>query len=111
MQQSSSIKSELIEKLKQEHCFWSYGEFDVKDLSDEMLIEKALVHLDLAEINQLFQIYSFAKVKKVWKEQLIPQAEYLYALNRFLAWYYFKVKKPDIYLKSMTTRYYNRLPM
>ena len=30
-------------------------------------------------------------------------------LNRFLAWYYFRCKRPDTYLKSMATRRLNRL--
>ena len=30
-------------------------------------------------------------------------------INRFFAWYYFKVKNPDAYLKSMETRHMNKL--
>ena len=105
----ASIKSNLLAKLKQEHCFWSYNEASISDVSDDMLIEKTLQYLDLPEIDQLFQIYPFRKVKQVWLEHLIPQEEYLYTLNRFLAWYYFKAKLPDAYIKSMATRYYNRL--
>lgn len=105
----ASIKSNLLAKLKQEHCFWSYNEETISDISDDMLIEKTLLHLDLEEIDQLFQIYPFRKVKRVWLEHLIPQEEYLYTLNRFLAWYYFKAKSPDSYIKAMATRYYNRL--
>ncbi len=44
----NAIKSELLSKLKQEHCFWSYNEESIKDISDEILIEKTLLHLDLA---------------------------------------------------------------
>ena len=72
-----------------------------------MLIEKTLLHLDLDEINQLFLIYPFKKIKQVWLDYLIPQEEYLYTLNRFFAWYYFKAKKPDAYIKSMATRHLN----
>jgi hypothetical protein len=102
-------KSELLAKLKQEHCFWSYDEASIDDISDDMLIEKTLLYLDIEEINQLFRIYPLEKVKRVWLECLVPQEEYLYSLNRFLAWYYFKVKCPDRYIKSMATRYYNRM--
>jgi hypothetical protein len=104
-----SIKSELLAKLKQEHCFWSFSEASVSDIPDDILIEKTLLHLDLDEIDQLFLIYPFKKVKQVWLDHLVPQEEYLYTLNRFLAWYYFKAKSPDQYIKSMATRYYNRL--
>lgn len=105
----ASIKSDLLAKLKQEHCFWSYNEDTISDISDDMLIEKTLLHLDLEEIDQLFQLYPYRKVKRVWLDHLVPQEEYLYTLNRFLAWYYFKAKSPDAYIKSMATRYYNRL--
>ena len=40
------IKQELLSKLKQEHCFWSYNEDSIKDIPDDMLIEKTLLHLD-----------------------------------------------------------------
>ena len=75
----------------------------------DMLIEKTLLHLDLEEINQLFLIYPFKKIKQVWLDYLVPQAEYLYTLNRFFAWYYFKAKKPDAYIKSMATRHLNKM--
>lgn len=106
----SPIKSELLTKLKQEHCFWSYAVENLSNIPDDILIEKTLLHLDLEEINQLFKIYSFKRVKRVWLDYLVPQEEYLYTLNRFFAWYYFKIKYPDRYIKSMTTRYYNRIP-
>ncbi len=61
-------------------------------------------HLDIEEINLLFQIYSFPVIKKAWKENLVPEGEYLFTLNRFFAWYYFKAKRPESYLKSIETR-------
>ena len=106
----SPIKKQLLAKLKQEHCLWSYTEDTVSNISDDILIEKTLLHLDLEDIDQLFKIYSFHKVKGVWLDHLIPQEEYLYTLNRFFAWYYFKVKNPDRYIKSIITRYYNNIP-
>ena len=106
----SPIKKQLLAKLKQDHCLWSYTEDTVSNISDDILIEKTLLHLDLEDIDQLFKIYSFHKVKRVWLDHLIPQEEYLYTLNRFFAWYYFKVKNPDRYIKSMITRYYNNIP-
>lgn len=106
---NDAVKQELLAKLKQEHCFWSHNENLIKDIPDDILIEKTLLHLDLEEINQLFQIYSFKRIKRVWLDCLVPQEEYLYTLNRFFAWYYFKVKKPDAYIKSMATRHLNKL--
>ena len=106
---SESIKQELLAKLKQEHCFWSYNEDSITEIPDDILIEKTLLHLDLEEINQLFSIYPFENIKRVWLDCLVPQEDYLYTLNRFLAWYYFKAKKPDAYIKSMATRRLNRM--
>ncbi len=106
---SECIKQKLLAKLKQEHCFWSYNEDSITEIPDDILIEKTLLHLDLEEINQLFSIYPFEKIKRVWLDCLVPQEEYLYTLNRFLAWYYFKAKKPDAYIKSMATRRLNRM--
>lgn len=99
----------LIQKLKAENCFWSFSENSIKDVPDDILIEKTLVYLDLPEIDSLFQLFSFKKIKRVWLEQLVPQGEYLYSLNRFLAWYYFHIKRPDQYLKAMTTRHFNKM--
>ena len=64
------IKQELLSKLKQEHCFWSYNEDSIKDIPDDMLIEKTLLHLDLEEINQLFLVYPFKKIKQVWLDSV-----------------------------------------
>lgn len=100
---------DLLQKLKAENCFWSYNGDSVKDVPDDILIEKTLVYLDLPEIDTLFQLFPFKKIKKVWLEQMVPQGEYLYTLNRFLAWYYFHVRRPDQYLKAMITRHYNKM--
>lgn len=109
MAEFDSIKSALLEQLKQEHCFWSYNEDAIHRISDDMLIEKTLLHLDLPEIDLLFKLYPFKRIKQVWLEHLVPQEEYLYTLNRFFAWYYFNAKRPDAYIKSMATRHYNRM--
>lgn len=99
----------LIGKLREEKCFWSYApDFAESDVPDEIIIEKTLVYLDLDEIKALFELYGKQKVKRVWLERLVPQGDYLYTLNRFFAWYYFKVKQPDTYVKSMETRILNR---
>lgn len=107
---SISNKVFLLDKLKQEHCFWSYSDDSVtlENVSDDMLIEKTLQYLDLEEINVLFQTFSFKKIKQAWLKYLVPQEDYLYTLNRFLAWYYFKAKRPDAYIKSMATRHFNK---
>lgn len=110
MMSSNAIKFDLLEKLKQEHCFWSFHEKSIPTtIPDDILIEKTLLYLDMEEIKQLFTIYPFKKVKRVWLETLVPQGAYLYTLNRFLAWYFFKIQKPDAYIKAMATRHFNTL--
>lgn len=66
-------------------------------------------YLDLSQIKQLFSIFSYRKIKDAWKRILVPEGEYLYTLNRFFAWYYFKAKRPDSYLKTLQTRHMNSL--
>lgn len=103
------IKRKLLEKLREEHAFWSYSveATDGNNITDDQLIALTMRHLDLPEINMLFQIYSLPKIKNAWKKILVPEGAYLYTLNRFFAWYYFKAKRPDTYLKSLETRQLN----
>ena len=105
------LKSQLLDKLKEEGAFWSYRHDSVKieDISDDHLIAAVMRYLDIDEIKQLFSIFSFRKIKRAWLDILVPEGEYLYTLNRFFAWYYFKIQHPDAYLKSMETRRLNKL--
>ncbi|MBR1800084.1 MAG: hypothetical protein IJ767_01105 [Bacteroidaceae bacterium] len=102
------LKQDLMTQLKQEKCFWSFNKASVQDIPDDVLIEKVLVYLDLKDIDKLFSLYSFKRVKQVWLNELVPQQEYYHTLNRFLAWWYFGIKKPDAYLKAMNTRHLNK---
>ena len=110
-QKAAEIKQNLFDKIKEENDFWSYdtGSLSWSEISDEQLIALTMRYLDLPEIKQLFVIYSVNKIKSVWREILVPEGEYLYTLNRFFAWYYFKAKNPDAYLKSLQTRHINKL--
>lgn len=106
-----AIKESLLEKLKQENAFWSYAPESVAldNLPDAQLIAMTMRYLDLDEIKLLFRIFSRRQIKDAWKRLLVPEGEYLYTLNRFFAWYYFKVKRPDAYLKSLQTRHLNSI--
>lgn len=106
-----SIKKKLLKLLMDEHVFWSYDSDSIQydSISDDQLIALTMRHLDLAEIKMLFDIYTKNKIKSAWRKLLVPEGQYLYTLNRFFAWYYFGSKKPDSYLKSLETRYYNQL--
>jgi hypothetical protein len=78
-------------------------------VSDEILILKTLIHLDMHEIDLLFFFFfPSSKIKKVWREQMAIQGEYYYSLNLFfLAWYYFDIKRPKQYLKTVETKHLN----
>ena len=76
----------------------------IKDVPDDVLVELVMIHLDLDDINKLFEIYPYKFVKKAW----IEKGEMYYVLNKFFAWYYFKMKKPGAYVRSMATRERNK---
>lgn len=110
-QNKDEVRSVLLRQLKEENAFWSYDleTVTIDTIPDDQLIALTLRYLDLPEIAQLFNIFSFQKIKSAWKRLLVPEGEYLYTLNRFFAWYYFKTKRPDAYLKSLETRRLNSI--
>lgn len=107
----SSVKGRIFNSLIKENAFWSYepGSVSLETISDDQLIALTLRYLDMPEIKELFDIYSFSKIKASWKRYLVPEGEYIYSLNRFFAWYLFGAKHPDSYLKSLETRRINAL--
>ena len=44
-----------------------------------------MLHLDLEDINILFDIYPYVFVKKAWIEHVVAQGEMYYVLNKFFA--------------------------
>ena len=43
---------------------WSYDNDSIHDMSDDVLIELVMLYLDIEEINMLFSIFSYKKMKK-----------------------------------------------
>ena len=68
-----------------------------------LLIEKTLIYLDIDEIDLLFSLYTYKKIKQVWRSRVAVQGDFYARLNRFLAWMYFGIKNPDRYLKAIET--------
>ena len=99
-------KSELLHTLKKMNAFWSYNASDVSEetVSDDMFIEKSLIHLDIADLKKLFFLFPYKKIKEVWKNQLCIQEPYYHGLNTMLAYLYFDIKNPDRYLKTISNR-------
>lgn len=108
---ANDIKLFLLAQLKEEHAFWSYNpdSIGLSNIGDEHLIAMTMRYLDLDEIKLLFSIFPAKKIKSAWKNILVPEGDYLRTLNRFFAWYYFKAKNPDSYLKSLQTRHLNKM--
>ena len=51
-------------------------------MPDDMLIELVMLYLDIDEINMLFSIFSYKKMKRTWIENVVAQGERYYSLNK-----------------------------
>lgn len=103
------LKRKLIEKLFEVSAFWSYSNLSEEQVPDEELIEKVFVHLDMPEIALLFKIYSREYIRKVWRNQLAIQGDYLFNLNVMIALYYFNIRKPEEYLHRIEREHIKKL--
>lgn len=103
------LKTELVERLLEVNAFWSYANVSVANVSDEELIEKVFIHLDLSVIAKLFEIYQRDYIRKVWKEKMIIRGDYLFNLNVMIALYYFNIKRPEKYLRRVEREYFKKL--
>ena len=103
----NKLRQSLFRKLKRENAFWSYNPESVtlRNCDDETLIYKTLVHLDIEEINQLFNIYDKAKIQEVWESELCIQGDYYRRLNKFLAYYCFNIDDPKKYIRKIERRH------
>ena len=106
MENKLKLKKNLLFSLKKMNAFWSYNMSDISEeaISEEMFIEKSLIHLDIEELKKLFLLFPYKKIKEVWKNQLCTQEPYYHELNIFLAYLYFNIKNPDRYLKNLSKR-------
>ena len=102
------IRPYLVQKLKQEHYLWSYESDSINDIPDDVLVELVMLYLDMEEIDLLFKLFDYKKVKRAWIENVVAQGERYYTLNYFFAWYYFHAKRPRSYVKAMATRQLNK---
>lgn len=58
------VRIQLFRKRKKENCFWSYDVSKMMSISDESLIEHVLLYLNIEDINQIFQLFGYKKVKR-----------------------------------------------
>jgi hypothetical protein len=105
----NAVKKDLFNKLLLAKAFWSYETVTLEQMSDDFLIEKTLLHLDIDDINLLFVLYPEKQIKQVWKERLCPLEPYYHDLNKLFAVAYFRIKNPVRYLKIISKRHLNAL--
>ena len=106
---NENARKQLFRKLKKENCFWSYDVSKMRSIYDESLIEYVLLYLDIKDIDQIFLLFGYKKVKRVWLDRVAPQGEMFRPYNILYAWYYFGAKRPEAYVKSIETRHMNRI--
>jgi hypothetical protein len=99
------LKVQLADKLIRNKVFWSYADVKAEDISDEILIEKVLIYLDIEDINLLFLIYPFKVIRKVWQEEILIQDPLYHSLNLLLAFLYFHIKSPEKYIQKISHRH------
>jgi hypothetical protein len=103
------IQKDLINKLNKENAFWSFDKFDVAQISDEVLIAKVLLHLDIDEILCLFKLYPKKKIQLVWKNEMLSQEPMYHGLNRLYAFLFFDIKNPDRYIRGYKNKRYKSI--
>jgi hypothetical protein len=103
------IRNELSSKLHRMIAFWSYEPSRIKQISDDVLIEKVLVHLDIEDIRHLFLLFPKKEIKRVWKEKMLRQEPDLHGLNRLYAFLFFDIKDPDRYIRNYKSKWNKKL--
>ena len=95
------LKRELAGKLLKVNAFWSYANVSADNIPDEEMIEKTFISLDLSDIALLFELYQRDYIRKVWRNGMAVQGDYLFSLNVMIALYYFDIKQPEKYLRRI----------
>jgi len=103
------VQNDLIAKLNKENAFWSYDKIDIDQISDDVLIAKVLLHLDIDEILCLFKLYPKKKIQKVWKDEMLSQEPMYHGLNRLYAFMFFDIKNPDRYIRDYKNKHYKSI--
>ncbi len=91
-------KAALWHQLERMGCLWSYAKNQNK-IDDDLLIEKALLYFEFEDLHKLSSLYPMKQLRDVWRERIVPQADYYGIINWLLAVMFFDIKKPDRYLK------------
>ena len=103
------LKRKLVEKLLEANAFWSYANVSAENIPDEELVEKTFITLDLSDIALLFELYQRDYIRKVWRNGMAVQGDYLFDLNVMIALYYFDIKQPEKYLRRVEKKHIKKL--
>ena len=101
----NKLKVQLVDKLIMDRVFWSYADVKADVISDEILIEKVLIYLDIEDINSLFQIYPYKTIREIWIKEILIQDPFYHSLNLLLAFLYFHIKNPEKYIQKISHRH------
>ncbi len=103
------LKNELAEQLLKANAFWSYANVSAEKIPTEELIEKTFIYLDFKDIAKLFELYTRDYIRKIWREKMAIQGDYLFNLNVMIALYYFDIRQPEKYLKRVEREHIKHL--
>lgn len=103
------LKNELTEQLLKANAFWSFTNVSMENIPNEELIEKTFIYLDMKYIAKLFELYPRDYIRKVWREKMAIQGDYLFNLNVMIALYYFDIRQPEKYLKRIEREHIKQL--
>jgi len=92
----------LIIHLRQLGAFYSYA--SDAEINDNVLIEQCLRWGDVPEIMQLFEWFTKQKIRKIWRENMIPDTR-IYPHNYYLALIFFDIKNPKKYILPLQEKY------
>lgn len=93
-------KRALTQYLDDMGVLWSYRiDYDTV-LSDRELIVQSLTHLELEEMDLIFDIFPYETVRQVWIEEMLP-SEYDIILNKILAYLIFGVDNFNEFRKEV----------
>ncbi len=93
-------KEILFKTAKDLNLFWPYSKnISVRDIPEELLIEKILAYGDIKDLILLFKTYPYNTIYTVWTKELIPDKRFKEA-NYFLAKFFFKTDINNIKIET-----------
>jgi hypothetical protein len=100
------LKTEMQweEEVDRENVFWSFDQSSLSEISDDVLIEKVLLYLDIDDIKLLFRLFPVKKIQPVWKDSMLSQEPMYHQLNRLYAFLFFEIQNPDKYIRDFKNK-------